>query len=236
MSWMDFYSEISKEIDHLANDKANKCHEPLFRGLSNNSYKLLPFLFRDIDITKDSNFSYQREVTVFSNVASHSPIFNPNSSKSSWEVISEMQHHGIPTRLLDWTGSFIIALYFALRKCDEEHTPCIWMLNPVKLNKESIGKTHIISVYSESDFDYFKMFITKKTEVKPPEMPIAIYPIRSHPRILAQNSFFTLHGTNLKPLDEIYSTDVIKRFDIPKDIIPDAKKLLKLINMVLLQN
>ena len=81
----------------------------------------------------------------------------------------------------------------------------------------------------EQSLDYEKMFITNKITAF--KNPIAISPVKSHPRVIAQNSFFTVHGNNLKPLDEIYGRDVIKRFDIPYDVIPDAKKFLKLSNM-----
>ena len=32
----------------------------------------------------------------------------------SWEALAEMQHYHVPTRLLDWTESLAVALYFAL--------------------------------------------------------------------------------------------------------------------------
>lgn len=35
--------------------------------------------------------------------------------QSSWQTLAEMQHYGVPTRLLDWTESFVHALAFALQ-------------------------------------------------------------------------------------------------------------------------
>jgi hypothetical protein len=53
------------------------------------------------------------------------------------EYLALMQHYGAPTRFLDWTYSFFIALYFALektiyteRKNDNNYVECeVWGLN-----------------------------------------------------------------------------------------------------------
>ena len=49
-----------------------------------------------------------------------------------------MQHYGAPTRLLDWTESPLLALYFALKQNYGYYDAAIWMLNPSALTKKRL--------------------------------------------------------------------------------------------------
>jgi hypothetical protein len=227
IEWDNFFNKISDEIARLCNEE--ECNRPFFRGLSNRNDLLLPTLFHN---ERNASNSLNIEKNLYTEFISHSAVIHSKefSLKNSWDILYEMRHHGLPTRLLDWTENFAVALFFALNKGSTN--PCIWILNPRELNRKSIKLDAIVNA-TIPDFDYYSIFIEADPNLKkyqPFKNPISIYPMRSHPRLLAQNGVFTVHGTEIKPLNKFYR-GCLKRFDIPKSAISDANRFLTMANI-----
>lgn len=132
---------------------------------------------------------------------------NEVSGDNTWNWLALAQHHGLPTRLLDWSYSPLIAAHFALTELDDfDKDAAIWAMNYVKINEHLPEKLkNVIKAERSNTFttdmlrgvcenlDDFDNLSTKDepfvTFLEPPSLDnrivnqYALFSLMSHPEI-----------------------------------------------------
>jgi hypothetical protein len=108
----------------------------------------------------------------------------------------QAQHYGVPTRLLDWTESATVALYFACLNATVDGI--VFILNPVDLNRMSFPqKPRILDAGLDASIIKMYMKLDVKRRNRGPKT-VAVNPVLNSERLMLQKGVFTLHGSRFE--------------------------------------
>ena len=208
------FIEITTQIDD------EQKYRMWYRGQSDYSWGLVP------SVQRSNNMGENYEQYITTNFMIKTMRLNPNApykyNRAAWLTL--MQHYGLPTRLLDWSESPLVALYFALSDLKNSDA-AVWVLNPMELNKKVGYGAYVPPINYESlngDLEgAFSNQTNKKRKLQ--KRIIACHGVGSDLRMYVQQSDFTVHSST-EQLDKILladkACDYMYKIRIPKHIRP----------------
>lgn len=223
--------EIRSVADFIAAIRDQAVAEELrwYRGHVSETFRLVPSIARDPEHLKGE----LNAIKVFKQMSR--PLLE-SVPTTEWEWIFLMQHHGAPTRLLDWTENPLTALYFALEDPTgkfEGDAAIIWVMDPVALNAHAGHRHEFPRDLLAFDIDE-KLVGYHPGEVNPKVSrlnPVAGIGPHVSRRMAAQSGTFTVIHADVTEIDKVADGSHIWRLLIPADAKPALREELSLLRV-----
>ncbi len=175
-STQDLYTAFEKPWFALNNNEHGKqvWKVPVaYRGMKNIEWELKS------TIGRISHYSLELEKEMLFLFKTRARPYIKDFPKNEWEWLTLAQHHGLPTRLLDWTRNPLVATYFAVEDESETDSVIYGIFSPLYLNVEKFN----------NPLEY-------KNDL------IVFCPENLTSRVIAQQGLFTIHSSPNEPFNK----------------------------------
>lgn len=210
-----------------------------YRGVGKASHVLLPSLYRHDTITEAEDFiDLERRLTARFRERSIPYLEARLSRDDSWESLFIMQHHGTPTRLLDWTENPFLGLFFSVTSAQiswgqalPDEPAAVWVLEPEDWNRAAFIDVSYGDGILAVDNELLSSYKAGGSIGMMRTPPVAMYGVHNSRRIVAQRGVFVMFGKDTSGMESVHSQDVypdecLTKVEIPAEHVPSIRDSL----------
>ena len=178
----------------------------VYRGMANADFTMVTSLRRNC-----KELQRELEPAILKNFAKYAVLEDPTIAQSVWRQMFLGQHHGLPTRLLDWTQSALVALHFAVSEDNLEHMELhdcmVWRVDIKELHAllppryQDIMALNKAEVFSVDMLDRAAADIAAYDRDMGDDAMVVIEPPSIDSRIVNQYSFFSVIPMDMEDVE-----------------------------------
>ena len=217
--------------DQTFNDEIKRLRSSyFFRGMPDVSFRLSTSLERNC-----KQLYRELEPAILRNFAKYASIMDPSVNDSVWRAMIGGQHHGLPTRLLDWTISVPMALNFAVSETDynemDQNDCVVWRYDVKEINEllpRKYKEALTYAVFTVDDLAKLSDGIKEYDSDMGDSAFITLEPPSIDHRIVNQYSYFTIMPAGITDLEDYLDkkTNKTVRYIIDKSLRWDIRDTL----------
>jgi hypothetical protein len=195
----------------------------IYRGVADRDGRLLTSLDR-LGGVDPAHSKAHLEEHLLRNFIRYGKPHLPEGRENLWEIMVIAEHHGLPTRLLDWTHSPLVAAHFATLADRPGTDRIIWRLDWKAVHKK-FGLRDVVFLVDDLDALLKERGLASSweflnhTPAADKQFVCVLEPPAITQRLAVQSGAFTLAAVKDRPLDQILQenglTDALTQFVIP---------------------
>ena len=210
----------------------------LYRGVPDSSYRMVTSLSRCC-----KQLQKTLEPAILNNFAKYAVREDPSIAESVWHLMITGQHNGLPTRLLDWSHSSLVALHFAMTEENlaemDRHDCAVWRIDmngqinhlPEKY-RLAVGREQT-TLFSVQMLNRLAPTLEQYDEDMGDHSMVIVEPPSTNDRIIMQYSFFSAIPTDMQDIEKFlddYTQNTVK-YVIDKSLRWRVRDMLDSLNI-----